>query len=259
MARKILLLSAYDTYSHRYWRECLSQMFPDDQIISLHLPDRYFSWRERGNALSFFGRDLDVLQEGYDLVIATSMVNLACLKGLVPGLAAVPSFVYFHENQFAFPGESPAHVSARLTSIYTYLAADRVAFNSRWNRDSFFSGAQNFLRKMPDFVPKGLIESMKRACTLLPVPIPTLEARWESAQIPLIIWNHRLEHDKGPEGLYECLVELKRAGFGFELALLGPRYRQCPEAFRKIRQEFSSHLVHDRFVEERQEYLSWLR
>ena len=43
------------------------------------------------------------LARDYDLALATSMVDLASLRGLIPKLAAVPSLLYFHENQFAYP------------------------------------------------------------------------------------------------------------------------------------------------------------
>ena len=74
---KILLLSAYDAASHRHWSEMLMQHFKQDQWTVLQLPARYFSWRVRGNSLSWAFSERDVLSQGYDLVIATSMVDLS--------------------------------------------------------------------------------------------------------------------------------------------------------------------------------------
>src|SRR5690554_445672 len=98
---RILLLSAYDAVSHQYWRKGLVNALPEHDWTVLSLPARYFSWRIRGNSLSWAFGERERLQQPYDLVIATSMVDLTSLRGLVPSLARTPCVVYFHENQFA--------------------------------------------------------------------------------------------------------------------------------------------------------------
>src|SRR5690606_31607509 len=50
---RILLLSAYDADSHRRWREGLVRELPQHAWTVLALPPRHFSWRIRGNALSW--------------------------------------------------------------------------------------------------------------------------------------------------------------------------------------------------------------
>ena len=41
------------------------------------------------------------------------------------------TLLYFHENQFAYPDQSSAGlVERQLTSIYSAMAADSIAFNS---------------------------------------------------------------------------------------------------------------------------------
>ncbi len=100
---KILLLSAYDALSHQYWRKGLVRAFPEYDWTVLTLPPRYFSWRLRGNSLTWAYSKREVLSAGYDLLICTSMTDLSALKGMVPALANVPVLCYFHENQFAYP------------------------------------------------------------------------------------------------------------------------------------------------------------
>ncbi|HAU17476.1 MAG TPA: DUF3524 domain-containing protein, partial [Marinobacter adhaerens] len=107
---RILLLSGYDAASHRRWREQLSAMFPRYEWQFLALPPRFFRWRIRGNPLSWLNEPL--LQESWDLIIATSMVDLATLRGLHPRLANTPCLLYMHENQFAFPVSSGQNASA---------------------------------------------------------------------------------------------------------------------------------------------------
>ena len=51
---KILLLSAYDAQSHKRWRTGLVAQFPEYQWTVLSLAARFFSWRLRGNAYSWF-------------------------------------------------------------------------------------------------------------------------------------------------------------------------------------------------------------
>jgi len=94
---RILLLSAYDAHSHRRWRQGLVAAFPEWRWTVLTLPPRFFSWRVRGNSLSWAFSERETLEQSYDVLVATSMTDLSALKGLVPAL------VYCHENQFAYP------------------------------------------------------------------------------------------------------------------------------------------------------------
>ncbi len=134
------------------------EALPEHDWRLLTLPARYFSWRIRGAPLSWLAEQHEVLHQSYDLLIATSMVDLATLKGLVPSLAATPTLLYFHENQFAYPKSATQHpgVEAQMVNIYGALAADRVLFNSAYNRDSFFSGARALLSRLPDHRPRDL-------------------------------------------------------------------------------------------------------
>ena len=170
---RILLLSAYDAASHRRWREGLVAAFPDHEWQVLALPARHFSWRIRGNSLIWANSDRPVLERGYDLIVSTSMVDLATLKGLVPSLANVPAVVYFHENQFAYPTRERQFdsVEPKMVTLYAALAADRIAFNSDYNRSTFMGGVETLLASLPDAVPAGIVESLAAKSVVLPVPL----------------------------------------------------------------------------------------
>ena len=101
MTKRILLLSAYHAASHDYWLQGLLNALPEYRWTVLTLPARHFNWRIRGNPLSWVAQESETLTRDYDLLLATSTVDVATLKGLVPSLAACPTAVYFHENQFA--------------------------------------------------------------------------------------------------------------------------------------------------------------
>ena len=147
---KILLLSAYDALSHRYWRDGLGKYLAANgmELHQVALPARNFAWRSRGNSLTFAFDDR--LQQDFDLLIVTSMTDLSALRGLNSRLSRVPAIVYFHENQFAYPDRSEQGlVERQLTSIYTALAADVVVFNSQFNRSTFMQGMFDLLIVLP--------------------------------------------------------------------------------------------------------------
>lgn len=246
---KALLLSAYDAESHRVWRENLYAMLPQIEWRTLTLPPRYFPWRVRGNSLTWAFNHRPALTDNYDFLLCTSMTDLSALRGFVPSLAQLPTIVYCHENQFAYP-ENPDPQAARtnpvepqMLSLYTALCADRLVFNSAWNRRSFLEGATALLRKLPDHVPPGLPERLA-AASVLPVPLDaalyrTRPARMEP-QVLSIVWNHRWEYDKGPALLLAIVEALVARGVRFRLHLLGQRFRQRPPLFDALQAQLAS-------------------
>jgi len=236
---KILLLSAYDAASHAYWRKGLIANFPDYDWTVLTLPARYFSWRVRGNSLSWAFGDRETLQQEYDLVIATSMTDLSALRGFVPSLGLIPTLVYVHENQFAYPesGREYGSVEPKILNIYTALAGDHVCFNTEYNRQTFLQGCRKLLKKLPDQVPPGLTEHIEANSSVLPVPLPdSVFLPSETDKGPLqLVWNHRWEFDKGPELLLEAARQLISAGVDFRLHVVGQQFRQVPDSFDKLK------------------------
>lgn len=236
--KKILLLSAYDTPSHVYWREGLVQHFPEYKWQTLVLPPRYFSWRIRGNSLSWaFGRDREILRHNYDLIIATSMVDLSALRGFLPQLASTPTIVYCHENQFAYPRNDYQHspVEQQLTSIYTALCADKVVFNSPFNRRTFRAGAEKLLKMMPDCVPDKIADMIDQKSLVIPVPLRA-ECRMESSNNKhfTLIWNHRREYDKGPDRLLLAIQAILAKNIPLKFNIVGQGFRTEPAEFAQI-------------------------
>ncbi|MGB1756694.1 MAG: tRNA-queuosine alpha-mannosyltransferase domain-containing protein [Pseudomonadales bacterium] len=227
----ILLLSAYDAVSHQYWRRRLVSGFPEWHFRIMTLPPRHFSWRARGNAMTFSDQLTQIAE--IDLIIATSVTDLATLKGLSPQLSHKPSLVYFHENQFAFPsrGETNHSLEAQLTSIYTALSADQLVFNSEFNRRTFFEGANSLLKRFPDGVPKGLVSRLSSKSLILPVPLDdALFSSFQLASTRDIVWNHRWEFDKGPERLLAVIQEIIQRVPKGRVHLVGQQFRQIPQA-----------------------------
>lgn len=240
---KVLLLSAYDTDSHRSWCQGLMRHFPEIEWRYLSLPGRHFRWRIRGNPLSWlFAEQRAVFAERYDLIVATSMVDLATLKGLDRQLAATPSMVYFHENQFAYPSSASQHedITPQIVNLYAALSSDRVVFNSEYNRRSFVEGVEQLMTRLPDYTPRTLGATIMEKSQVLPVPIeppePAVHARHRAnSHQPLkVLWNHRWEYDKGPERLRELVEKTLARQAHIEFTIAGRAFRQVPEAFQAL-------------------------
>ncbi|MFV1974047.1 MAG: DUF3524 domain-containing protein, partial [Thiohalobacterales bacterium] len=256
---RILLLSAYDAHSHRRWREGLVAAFPEHDWTVLTLPPQNFLWRVRGNSLSWAFGERETLMQPYDLVIATSMTDFSALRGMVPSLAGVPTLVYCHENQFAYPDRRTAERNEpKLVSLYSVLAADCVVFNSSYNRDTFLEGVEAFLAKMPDHVPPGITGRIRERSTVIPVP---MESTWFAGERrqpqdgPLVlVWNHRWEYDKGPEILFAALIKLQEAGTDFRIHVIGQQFREQPPVFSEMHEKLKPHIASWGFVKEEEEY-----
>ncbi len=241
------MLSAYRADSHAAWVDWLQTRLTSINWEILELPGRHFAWRIRGNPLSW----LDRLPAGRpELILATSMVDLATLKGLHPRLAGVPCWYYFHENQFAYPrsDRQTSTIEAQMVQLYGALSADRLLFNSGWNRSSFIQGVQELLDRMPDQVPDRVIERLAAKSGVLPVPVEAVRSTAERDP-RLILWNHRWEYDKAPELFCRALQQLAAQGHEFRLALLGKRSRRISPALAKIRQALASRILVDDWVQ----------
>ncbi|HEY7773395.1 MAG TPA: DUF3524 domain-containing protein [Marinagarivorans sp.] len=243
----VLILSAYDAQSHRRWHLGLVKHLPFEFSV-MTLPPRYFAWRIRGNALTWaMAHKAELLAKPWDVIVATSMVDLASLKGLVPELAQVPTLLYFHENQFAYPqsvGQATinAQIEPQMVSLYGALAADKIAFNSNYNKKTFLQGAQALLKKLPDHVPKNIPACLEDKSVVLPVPLePSCFSRGaracERGEGPLtVVWNHRWEYDKGPD-LLLAIVQLLAAlapTLALRFHIVGEQFRQMPASFNAL-------------------------
>ncbi len=237
------LLSAYRSDSHAWWADWLQQLEEYDWR-AFELPGRHFRWRIRGNPLSW----LDSFdQQIPELIVATSMVDIATIRGLHPRLAHVPCLYYFHENQFAYPaGEHQVKsIEPQMVQLYGALAASACIFNSHYNLDSFIEGVEQLSRQLPDAIPDELAARIRDKSSVLPVAFEPVAAR-PVKQPGLILWNHRWEYDKQPELFAAAVFELERRGVDFQLALLGNRHEPPHHALLRLREELPHRIQHDK-------------
>lgn len=249
----------------------LCGLFPHWQWQTLELPPRHFSWRIRGNPLYWSVHEREILEADYDVVLATSMVDLATLRGLVPSLASVRTLLYFHENQFAYPqgSNNASVVEPQMVSLYSALAADELFFNSQFNQDSFLMGCAQLLKKLPDYVPPGIVESLLAKSNVLPVPVsnPCAETKkrvWpgmprdKQRRTLRLAWLGRFEYDKGPDRLLGVLSVLEEMQLDYELAVVGQQFRSLPAAFEVIARDYVHRLVYMGYIEGEESFLGFL-
>ncbi len=244
MASRGLLLSAYDAKSHQLWRQRLAQMLPSVHWQQLTLSPRNFNWRIRSNSLHWATNNRAELTANNDFLLATSMVDLSSLRGFVPQLTQIPNIVYFHENQFAYPlsGRGRDNVEPLLVPIYSALCADKIAFNSEFNKSSFIKGARNLFTKLPDNLPGQLQEKLEASIVIpVPVSIPHHRAVAKDKKFLDVVWNHRWEYDKGPNLLLAVVKIITERALPVRLHIVGQSFREIPAEFSEIENLLNKH------------------
>jgi glycosyltransferase involved in cell wall biosynthesis len=259
----ILFLEPFYGGSHREFADGLIAQ-SRHTIEPVTLPARFWKWRMRGAAIDFARRV--AVPEKYDVLMATDLMSVADLKAIW-GRRCPPVLLYFHENQFSYPlaPTESMDVQFGFTNITSALAADRVCFNSRTHYDAYFSSMRDFLNMMPDCRPRWILEDIRAKSSVcypgcaFPKTDPLMEppAR-NKAHPPIIVWNHRWEHDKNPEAFFEAIDGLKQAGLNFQLALLGENFQRIPEVFVEARHRYKKHIVRYGYEASRTRYMQWL-
>ena len=245
----LLVLSAYDTDSHRRLREGLAEALPAFAVETVALPPRHYAWRAGGSALAFADA---VPRRPFDVLLAMGPVDLSALLGLRPELAGARRLLYVHEHEFAYPDNprEQGRVDRQMRQLLALLAADVVLTNSRWCADSLLDGAGRLLARMPDAVPAGTLTEIAGRIVVEPVPLPDALFAQARPSAPFtgdrveIVWNHRHEWDKGPDRLPPLLETLHAAGLPFRFHLLGRRFRAQPPALAEVEAFLDAHPRH---------------
>lgn len=264
---KILFIETFYGGSHKSFADqWISRSIHSFQLITL--PPRFWKWRQAGSAL-FLADSIPELETGeYDAMVVSGMIDLAHLRALRPDMP--PVLLYIHENQFTYPLQRGEKRDFRygFTDLVNILCAENPVFNSRYNQDVFFNECRKLLHKLPDALPLGSVQkAFDKSVVIYPGinyqkitdvydDIPEPDSRGQFP--PLIIWNHRHEHDKDPQTAFRILENLHNKGLSFRLALLGERFKKSPEAFERARRVLSEKIVADAYLPAR-EYYSWLR
>ncbi len=264
----IVLVEPYDTGSHAAWMRGYAAHSAHDVTI-LSLPGQFWKWRMQGGAVTLARQ---FLQAGLapDLIIASDMLNLATFLALTRSrTAGVPAALYFHENQLTYPlgprQRGELHFQLALINYVSAMAADAIFFNSRFHQESFFAALPGVLKHHPDFTELETIPSLEARSQVLPLGLALRHfdpfrpgagdsTRFKRAGRPLIVWNHRWEHDKNPRPFLNAIQRLAQRGLAFDVALTGENFRQTPTEFEAARAALGERVVHYGYLDAFEDY-----
>jgi glycosyltransferase involved in cell wall biosynthesis len=129
--------------------------------------------------------------------------------------------------------------------------------------ETFLEGVSDFIRMMPDCRPSRLkaVIAAKSAVAYpgCHFPADMSEENDQKDDPPLVIWNHRWEHDKNPEAFFDALSAVRQCGIDFRVAVLGESYMHIPPVFDTAKERLNDCIVQWGYVPARQDYYQWLR
>ncbi len=248
----ISLIEPYYGGSHRAWADGYAASSTHRVSLVTH-PARFWKWRMHGAFLTLADQlAIDVERNGLpDVILASSMMDVAAFAGavrrIVPG---VPIAVYFHESQFTYP-LSPADrvdFTYQMKNWSSAAVADLVIFNSRYHRDVFHDEALGFLNAFPEDKHVHKVEDVIDASIVLPVGVELSAFAVDRPVVedpPLIVWNQRWEHDKGPAELMEIVQGLIGSNVDFMMAMCGEVFVSVPPQFAEITDLLGDRLIHE--------------
>jgi glycosyltransferase involved in cell wall biosynthesis len=140
-------------------------------------------------------------------------------------------------------------------------AADLAVFNSEFHQALFFDEAERFLRQFPDKRHGHMVAKVRDRSIVLPVGVDLQrigEPAVGSEEPPLILWNQRWEHDKGPDEFVALIEALLTMRLPFEVAVVGEQFVSAPESFESLPALLGDRLVAFGFLSD-DEYVDVLR
>jgi glycosyltransferase involved in cell wall biosynthesis len=268
--KRILILEPYYGGSHKYFLDGLQKNVEANYYL-LTLPARNWKMRMQLSALWFVEKikALPGGQRQFDSVLCSSFIDVAVLRALLAGVHGwnhqAKILTYFHENQFVYPQrfDAPGQYQFAAINFHSALASDGIAFNSQYNRDSFFAGCRSGLKAAMDMKFSGIIKKLADKTIILPPGLDFSEIdriEWKkTTETPVIVWNHRWEHDKNPESFFLALQQLDLRGIDFRLIILGQSFPASPVCFAHGEKKFQKKILHYGFVPSYEKYITLLR
>ena len=209
------------------------------------------------------------LQESFDLVLATDMLDLTTFLSLTRRQTSdVPTAIYFHENQLSYPwSPDDRDILEKRDKHYGFinftsaLTADRVYFNSEYHRSSFLSELPNLLKHFPDYNELDSIKNIESNSSVLYLGMDLKrldQHQSKKNESPVILWNHRWEYDKNPKSFFNLLTTLMENGYDFKVVILGENFSKSPKEFQENIEKLGDRIVYSGFAESFEEYAYWL-
>ena len=246
---RVLLVEPYYGGSHRAWADGYAANSANDVTIISH-EARFWKWRMHGAHLTLADAAVDVLDTPPDVVLASSMMSVGAFVGAARTvIGTAPTAVYFHESQFSYP-LSPLDrpdLTYPMANWSSAAIADLPIFNSEFHRALFFEESERFLRQFPDRRHGDMVRDVEQRSIVLPVGVDldrlALVRRPHPSERPLILWNQRWEHDKGPDDFVDLIESLISTDVDFEVAVVGERFVSAPGSFERLPELLGDRLV----------------
>jgi len=266
--KRVLVVEPYYGGSHQAFLNGLLDTLQCQSVL-VTLPARKWKMRMQVAAPWVVSqvRSMEKNQRWFDSVLCSTFVDVAVLRAMLtqlPGWNPEARFcTYFHENQFAYPGQLKDPSIFQFTSINfnTALVSDCLAFNSHFNLNSFLELSRKFLKKMSEI---SIIEHHRaiaeKSVVLYPgIDFSTIDQTaagevQEGDNSPVIVWNHRWEHDKNPDEFFTALWRIKERGHKFKLIVLGQSFKNQPQCFSWAKDVFAKEIVHFGYADSKQQY-----
>ncbi len=248
---KVVLVEPYYGGSHRAWADGLLRHLAHEIHLVTH-DAAYWRWRMRGSALTLAEAVIDVVQEHGppDVLLVSDMVNLPALLGFLHRQVGDPAVVlYVHENQLTHPvgPRDRPDESLALANWLSMAVADRVLVNSEAQLADLRVALPVLLGRALDHSHGHRLDEVLARCEVLPVGIDLAGIQPDGhppPAEPLVVWNHRWDHEKRPGRLFRALHALADEGVAFRLALAGENLRVDPQEFDAIRARLGERVVH---------------
>ncbi len=260
---RVLTLEPYYAGSHRSFLESWIRHSRHDWTV-LSLPGYKWKWRMRHSAVTFAHDVNERIRKGesWDIIWCSDMLNLAEFLGLVDSrISQLPTVVYFHENQLAYPvqqqHERDMHFA--MTNFTSCLAANEVWFNSEYHRGIFLTMLEKLLNRMPDYQPIQAVDRIRDKSAVHYPGIEPFPERSARAAGPLrILWAARWEYDKDPDSFFAAIKQLKESGTEFRLSAIGPQFQESPPVFSWAKEYLTDNIDHWGYIESANDYRSIL-
>lgn len=263
---KVALVEPFYGGSHKSWCN-LIQNYSKHQIKIFSLPGNFWKWRMQTSAITL-AREINESNEDFDSFLVSDFLDLSLFKNLINKKYKDKKFIlYFHENQLTYPwsknfrNQNTERRELAFININSALVADKVVFNSNYHLNIFFKELKNILDQAFDFYEHSIIQEIKEKSSVISPGIEFEKFKVEQkklGEIPIILWNHRFEHDKNPEEFFTILEELKNEGHMFKLNLLGEVPDVLPKLYIEVKEKFKNEIINSSFLS-REDYIKALK
>ena len=264
--KKVAVFEPYYGGSHKLFLDALVQQL-DCSFELYTMPARKWKWRMR-IAAPCFAEQISCGQIDLSCchaILCSTFVDVAAFKGLLPKeYRNIPIYTYFHENQFVYPVqvEDKRDFHFALTNFTTALASDFLAFNSSYNYETFLTGCKNLLKKSHDMNILYEEQIHKKSKVMYPgldfYDIDHADTVQKDTT-PVILWNHRWEHDKNPQLFFDTLFALHQKEIEFKVIVVGESFQRMPEIFKQAEHVLKDKIVQFGYVPSRKEYIQYLK